>query len=80
MARLRKHPLTPWGKEVQKRIIDMELSAAEVVRILRARGIPITLASFSAMLSGRHGMRSPDTIAAIDELLSVPQDVAGRPA
>lgn len=80
MSRARTHALTPWGKEVLKRSIDRDMTQMQVVDTLRRQGIPITKASLSAMLSGRHGMRSPDTVAAIDRLLDIPPDVEGRPA
>lgn len=80
MSRKRMYALSPWGKEVFKRIIDKDLTQTEVVDMLRAQGLKITRASLCEMMSGRHGMRSPDMVAAIDRLLDVPDDVAGRPA
>lgn len=81
MSRTRTRTLTLWGKEVQKRMIDRDMTAMEVVDILRANGIPtITSAKFSAMLTGTVGTRSPEMVAAIDELLGIPPEVPGRPA
>lgn len=80
MSRARMHALTPWGKAVIKQIIDRDLTQAQVVDAIRAQGIKITRASFSAMMSGRHGTRSPDMVAAVDRLLDIPPEVTGRPA
>lgn len=80
MSRLRTHQLTPWGKEVQKQMIDKELSAAQIVDVLRERGLRITRGKFSSMLTGMVGARSPEMVQAIDELLGIPADVSGRPA
>ena len=61
-------------------MMDANMSATQLVDILRARGQKITSAKLSAMLSGTAGTRSHETVVAIDALLSIPADVAGRPA
>ena len=81
MSRTRIHTLTPWGKEVQKRMIEKDMTATEVVDILRENGLPtLTRGKFSAMLAGIAGAKSHETVAAIDDLLGVPPEVQGRPA
>lgn len=81
MSRTRVHALTPWGKEVQKKMIDNDMTAGDVVGLLRANGLQtLTRAKFSAMLSGIAGAGSPQTVAAIDNLLGIPPEVPGRPA
>ena len=76
----RTMPVTPWGKEVKKRMIDTDIQPKELVAIIRARGILITTVKLSQMLSGVTGQRSPDMVAAIEDILSIPPGIAGRPA
>lgn len=73
-------PLTPWGKQVKIRMIAEDITAPELVEAIRAKGLRITGAKLSAMLSGSAGTRSPEMVEAIDSLLSIPAGVAGRPA
>ncbi len=76
----RKRPLTPWGKEVKHAMLNLDITPKELVASLRARGLLITDAKLSAMLSGQVGQRSPEMVAAVEELLDIPPAVAGRPA
>ena len=62
------------------KMIDANMSATQLVDVLRAKGQRITGAKLSAMLSGSLGTRSPEMVEAVDSLLSIPADVAGRPA
>lgn len=76
----RTRPLTPWGKEVKKRMIDMDLEPEDVVRAVRDQGHNFDKTKLSRVISGEVGQKSPEVIAAIDSLLGIPADVVGRPA
>lgn len=76
----RKRPLTPWGKEVKIAMLNADITPKELVASLRARGLLITDAKLSAMLSGQVGQRSPEMVAAVEEMLDISPAVAGRPA
>ncbi len=73
-------PLTPWGKEVKKRMLDTDIQPRQLVATIRARGLLITEVKLSQMLSGQVGRRSPEMVAAVEELLDIPPGIAGRPA
>lgn len=76
----RTRPLTPWGKEVKKRMLDADIQPRQLVATIRARGLLITEVKLSQMLSGSVGRRSPEMVAAVEALLDIPPGIAGRPA
>lgn len=76
----RCRPLTPWGKEVKKQMLEQDIEASQIISALRAQGIRTSASQISCMLSGTLGQRSPEVVAAIDRLLSIPEDIPGRPA
>lgn len=76
----RTRPLTPWGKEVKKKMIDLDLDPDALVRAVRAKGLTFDKSKLSRVISGEVGQKSPELIAAIDSLLGIPADVVGRPA
>lgn len=76
----RSRPLTPWGKEVKKRMLDLDMSPQDVVDAVHKRGLNLQKSFLSAMICGVAGMNVPATVAAIDEILGIPPDVTGRPA
>ena len=76
----RTRPLTPWGKEVKKRMIDLDLEPEDLVRAVRDKGITFDKTKLSRVISGEVGQKSPELIAAIDSLLEIPAEVVGRPA
>ena len=76
----RTRPLTPWGKEVKKRMIDMDLEPEDLVRAVRDLGYTFDKTKLSRVISGEVGQKSPELIATIDRLLGIPADVVGRPA
>lgn len=76
----RRKPLTPWGKEVKKAMLDGDIAPQTLVDAIRAKGLRLTGSVLSAMLSGSAGFCSHEIIAEIDAMLSIPPDVPGRPA
>lgn len=76
----RRRQLTPWGKEVKKRMLDLDLSPQDIVDQVHERGLNLHRSFLSAMICGVSGKNVPDTVAAIDEILGIPPDVTGRPA
>lgn len=73
-------PLTPWGKEVRIRMIRNDITPKKLIETIRGYGLIIDESKLSKMLSGTVGQRSPDVVACIDKLFSIPDDVPGRPA
>ena len=76
----RKEPLTPWGKAVKIAMLQKDISPKELVEQVRAKGPKITATTLSRLLSCSIGQRSPEMVAAIDEILGIPPEVIGRPA
>ena len=76
----RCRPLTPWGKEVKKRMLDLDMDPQDVVDAVQAKGLNLHKSFLSAMICGVSGKNVPETVAAIDEILGIPPDVMGRPA
>ena len=73
-----KYPLTPWGKEVMIRLVELGLTANELVGKLKERGIETSRATISGMMHGYRGSRSEGMKNAIDEILGL--DPAERSA
>lgn len=76
----RTKPLTPWGKEVKKRMLDADVALPELVSAVRSKGHLLTAPKLSTMLSGQLGQRSPEMVEAIEEYLGIHEMHAGRPA
>ena len=76
----RSRPLTPWGKEVKKKMLDLDMRPQDVIEQVRARGLNLNSPFLSEMLCGVSGMKVPETVAAIDDILGIPPEIAGRPA
>lgn len=61
-------------------MLDTDIQPRQLVAAIRARGLLITEVKLSQMLSGQVGRRSPEMVAAVEELLDIPPGIAGRPA
>ena len=65
----KNHPLTPWGKKVKIRLLELGLTANDLVEILKGRGIKTCRATVSGLLHGYRGSRSEELRTAIDKVL-----------
>ena len=72
------HPITPWGKQVKIRLIELGFTANDLVAKLKERGIKTSRATVSGLMHGYRGTRSDEMKNAIDEILDL--EIVGRPA
>ncbi len=75
-----KHALTPWGKCVKKRLLELDIPATKLSMLLREKGIIASRATISGMMHGYRGSRSEHIVDAINNILGIESEVAGRPA
>lgn len=76
----RNHALTPWGKCVKMRLLELDIPAAKLPELLREKGIITSRATISGMMHGYRGSRSEQIVDAINKILGIETEIAGRPA
>lgn len=69
-----KYPLTPWGREVKRTLVEKDLTVAQLARDLARHGILTNKCTISSMLRGYRGQRSAELKSAINRFLGI-QDV-----
>ena len=63
------HPLTPWGRKVKMRLVELGLTANDLIDALKSNGIKVSRATVSGLLHGYRGSRSEYLMRIIDEIL-----------
>ena len=66
--------LTPWGKEVKRRVLDRDITQDEVVQHLNFRGFKISKDAFTKLLYGIGVSARRAEIEAINEYLEIPYE------
>lgn len=74
------HKLTPWGKRVKKRLLELDLAATKLPSMLLAKGVKTSRATISGMMHGYRGKRSEQIVDAINEILGIEDEDVARPA
>ena len=64
--------LSPWGLEVKRRLLDLQMQQDELVKTLREQGFEIDKFAFSNLLYGHGTSSRQKEIEAISRILEIP--------